>query len=448
MSFEEEDVIIDVRNVSKRYELYRKPIHRLFQTIYMGKKQFFREFWALKGISFQVRHGESIGVIGKNGAGKSTLLQVLVGTLQQTTGEINLRGKVAALLELGCGFNPTFSGRKNVYMSGMLQGFSKHQIDSRFREIEEFADIGSFIDEPVEKYSSGMKVRLAFAVQIMSEPDIMIVDEALAVGDAAFQRKCYAKLEENLKRGMTLFLVTHSTGLVKQYCNRVLYLKNGLCVFDGDPIEGEKLYMQDIFPSGTTKTPKEKTSSPATPLPSSSQGSSPARRSESQKQFIYEKKLSLEAAAYGVNFGWISKIRILGLNAPNILPLKGTIRIEMECHWSQDSIRETLKKEKVLSNIIVGYCIANQKNISIFGANTLTEGFQIDPFQQENANVSFEIELPEMANGNYFLTVAMQLGSLDSQLTLNWNDFVLEFVVQNSHRFGGNINPTTKVTVE
>ena len=189
MSFDERNIIIDVRNISKRYELYRKPIHRLYQTIFMGRKQFFREFWALRNINFQVRKGESIGVIGKNGAGKSTLLQILVGTLRQTTGEVDLRGKVAALLELGCGFNPTFSGRKNIYMSGMLQGFSKSQIDSRFQEIEEFADIGNFIDEPVEKYSSGMKVRLAFAVQIMSEPDIMIVDEALAVGDAAFQRK-------------------------------------------------------------------------------------------------------------------------------------------------------------------------------------------------------------------------------------------------------------------
>jgi ABC transporter related protein len=446
MCFDEKNTIIDVRNVSKRYELYRKPIHRLYQTVCMGKKQFFREFWALKNINFQVRQGESIGVIGKNGAGKSTLLQILVGTLRQTTGEIHIHGKTAALLELGCGFNPTFSGRKNVYMNGMLQGFSKKQIDARFQEIEEFADIGSFIDEPVEKYSSGMKVRLAFAVQIMSEPDIMIVDEALAVGDAAFQRKCYAKLEENLNRGMTLFLVTHSTGLVKQYCDRVIYLKNGLCVFDGDPIEGEKLYMQDIFPPDSKKKEKQTSS-----LKQTVQGKTLTKQTEkpqTDQQFIYEKTLSLEAAAYGVNFGQITKVRVFGLTAPNILPLRDKIRIETECSWSQELIQDILKQEGVLPNIIVGYCFANQKNISVFGINTLTEGMRINPFERTSAKISFEIELPEMANGNYFLTVAMQLGSLDSQITLNWNDFVMEFVVQNSHRFGGSINPVTKVTVE
>lgn len=446
MSFDEKNIIIDVQNVSKRYELYRKPIHRLYQTICMGKKKFFREFWALRGINFQVRKGESIGVIGRNGAGKSTLLQILVGTLRQTTGNINLQGKIAALLELGCGFNPAFSGRKNVYMSGMLQGFSKKQINTRFQEIEAFADIGSFIDEPVEKYSSGMKVRLAFAVQIMSEPDIMIVDEALAVGDAAFQRKCYAKLEENLNRGMTLFLVTHSTGLVKQYCTRVIYLKNGSCVFDGDPIEGEKLYMQDIFSTGSKKEEKQTVSSQSQ---NSKEKLFPVqeKRPQAEQQFIYEKTLSMDAVAYGVNFGQITKVRVLGVIAPNILPLKGRIRIEIECSWSQDLIRDALKRESVFPNIIIGYCFANQKNISVFGINTLTEGIQIDPFERSSAKVSFEIELPEMANGNYFLTVAMQLGSLDSQITLNWNDFVMEFVIQNSHRFGGSINPTTNVVV-
>ena len=447
MSFDERNIIIDVRNISKRYELYRKPIHRLYQTIFMGRKQFFREFWALRNINFQVRKGESIGVIGKNGAGKSTLLQILVGTLRQTTGEVDLRGKVAALLELGCGFNPTFSGRKNIYMSGMLQGFSKSQIDSRFQEIEEFADIGNFIDEPVEKYSSGMKVRLAFAVQIMSEPDIMIVDEALAVGDAAFQRKCYAKLEENLSRGMTLFLVTHSTGLVKQYCNRVIYLKNGTCIFDGDPIEGEKLYMRDIFPSEPKKKGTEKTTQELQANETKHQEHQHLEGLQPQK-FVYEKTLSLEAATYGVKFGQISSIRIFGLTAPNLLPIRGKIHLELTCSWDQEQIQDILKREKVLPNIIVGYCFANQKNISIFGINTLTEGIRIDPFERTSAKISFKIELPEMANGNYFLTVAMQLGSLDSQITLNWNDFVMEFVVQNAHRFGGDINPMTKVIVE
>ena len=205
--------------------------------------------------------------------------------------------------------------------------------------------------------------------------------------------------------------------------------------------------MRDIFPSEPKKKGTEKTTQEQQANETKHQEHQHLEGLQPQK-FVYEKTLSLEAATYGVKFGQISSIRIFGLTAPNLLPIRGKIHLELTCSWDQEQIQDILKREKVLPNIIVGYCFANQKNISIFGINTLTEGIRIDPFERTSAKISFKIELPEMANGNYFLTVAMQLGSLDSQITLNWNDFVMEFVVQNAHRFGGDINPMTKVIVE
>ena len=182
------DTVIQVNNISKCFEMYEKPVHRLLQTLCAGRKKFYKAFWALKDISFEVKKGESIGIIGKNGAGKSTLLQIVTRTLQPTTGSVQVNGRVAALLELGSGFNPEFTGRENVFMNAAILGLSESEIQEKFPQILEFADIGDFIDQPIKTYSSGMMVRLAFAVQVLVEPDILIVDEALAVGDAAFQR--------------------------------------------------------------------------------------------------------------------------------------------------------------------------------------------------------------------------------------------------------------------
>lgn len=202
MSFN--DIILNINDVSKCYELYKNPKDRLLQTLCLGYKKFYKEFWALRDINFEVRRGECIGLIGRNGAGKSTLLQIITGTLQPTTGSITVNGRIAALLELGSGFNPDFTGRENIYMNAAILGFSNKEIFSKFIDIVTFADIGDFIEQPVKNYSSGMMARLAFATQIMLEPEILIVDEALAVGDHFFQAKCYAYLRQLKKRGVTL----------------------------------------------------------------------------------------------------------------------------------------------------------------------------------------------------------------------------------------------------
>lgn len=222
-----EDTVISVNNVSKCFEMYQVPAHRLWQTLCMGKKRFYKEFWALKDINFELKKGECIGIIGRNGAGKSTLLQIVTGTLPPTTGEVYTKGRIAALLELGSGFNPEFTGRENVYMNAAILGFKRSEIDKKYEQIVNFAGIGDFIDQPVKTYSSGMMVRLAFAVQVIVEPDLLIVDEALSVGDAAFQFKCLTRIKDIVAGGTSVLLVSHDSGMVKSFCSKCLWLKNG-----------------------------------------------------------------------------------------------------------------------------------------------------------------------------------------------------------------------------
>lgn len=235
-------------NLSKLYRLYSNPQDRLKQmALWRFGRNFGHEFWALKNISFEVERGESIGIIGRNGSGKSTLLQILAGTLAPTSGVVQIYGKVAALLELGSGFNPDFTGRENVYLNGSVLGLSSEEIEARFSEITNFAEIGEFIDQPVKIYSSGMFVRLAFAVQTILPKDILIVDEALAVGDEAFQRKCYAAMERFREDGGTILLVSHSAQTIIRHCSRCLLLSHGELIADGPAKPVTDLYQKLMY---------------------------------------------------------------------------------------------------------------------------------------------------------------------------------------------------------
>lgn len=218
---------IKIDNLSKKYQLFDKPSDRLKQMLFRGKKQYYREFDALQNISFEIAKGETVGIIGRNGSGKSTLLQIIAGTLTPTNGEIKVTGRVAALLELGSGFNPEFTGRENVYLNGAILGISKSEMDNRFNDIVKFADIGNFIDQPVKTYSSGMYIRLAFSIAINVEADILIVDEALAVGDTKFQIKCIEKMKEIKENGTTILFVSHAGEQVKRFCEKGIWLENG-----------------------------------------------------------------------------------------------------------------------------------------------------------------------------------------------------------------------------
>ena len=236
-----EKVAISLRNVSKAYKRYHRPVDRLKEILLPGKSRA-EEFWALRDISLEICKGETFGIIGRNGAGKSTLLQLIAKTLEPTIGDIKVNGRVAALLELGSGFNPEFTGRENVFFNGCVLGFSQQEIANLYEEIVAFADIGEFIDQPVKTYSSGMFVRLAFAVQAHIKASIVIIDEALSVGDIFFRQKCYTRLEELRNAGSAILLVTHSMSDIEQYCQRALLLNKGECQFIGPADEATKHY--------------------------------------------------------------------------------------------------------------------------------------------------------------------------------------------------------------
>jgi homopolymeric O-antigen transport system ATP-binding protein len=246
--------LIRVRGLGKDYQQYATPRARLLQFLApplrrllgLRAKRYYRSFHALQDVSFEVGRGETVGIIGRNGSGKSTLLQIVCGTLTASSGQVETGGRIAALLELGSGFNPEFTGRENVYLNAAILGLGKREIDARFDDIARFADIGDFIDQPIKTYSSGMTVRLAFATAIHVEPDILVVDEALSVGDVAFQQKCLNRIRQMQRRGVTILLVTHSTNALVEYCDRGLLLKHGRLILDGPCRDVVKAYADDL----------------------------------------------------------------------------------------------------------------------------------------------------------------------------------------------------------
>lgn len=254
------DTVIKVDRVSKAYTIWSSPSARLHGPL-LGQvgqmpflpagvrdwcgahsRQSFKNFYALKNISFTVARGESLGIIGRNGSGKSTLLQIIAGTLMPTEGDVTVTGRVAALLELGSGFNPDFTGRENVYMNAAIRGMTREETDTKFDEITDFADIGDFIDQPTKTYSSGMLVRLAFAVSVCVEPELLVVDEALSVGDVFFQQKCFKRIHAMIDKGMTLLFVSHDTPAVQNLCTRAIVLQNGQSIYQGPPEEAASRY--------------------------------------------------------------------------------------------------------------------------------------------------------------------------------------------------------------
>jgi lipopolysaccharide transport system ATP-binding protein len=240
------DFAVRANHLGKCYQIYDRPLDRLKQSFWRTRRLFYREFWALKDCSFEIKKGETVGIIGSNGSGKSTLLQIICGTLNPTEGELGVGGQIAALLELGAGFNPEFTGRENVYMSAAIMGISRSEIEARYHDIAAFADIGSFIEQPVKMYSSGMYVRLAFAVAVNVSPDILVVDEALSVGDARFQQKCMAKIRTFCRTGTVIF-VSHDTAAITELCSRAIWLESGRIRMDGPPKFVVEKYLQFMY---------------------------------------------------------------------------------------------------------------------------------------------------------------------------------------------------------
>jgi lipopolysaccharide transport system ATP-binding protein len=250
------DVAIHVQGLSKRYEVFENQRSRLLHAFWPSFRNGMQEIWALRDVDFEVAHGESVAIIGRNGGGKSTLLQILTGVLAPTSGEVEVDGRVSALLELGSGFNPEYTGRDNVILNGLLQGLERDEILERFGEIADFAEIGDAMDRPVKTYSSGMMMRLAFAVQVLTDPQILIIDEALSVGDFFFQQKCFRRIRTLCEQGVTLLFVSHDMGTVRDLCGRAVYLRRGEVAFAGDSKTAIRRYLAEAAQPRTAAVPE------------------------------------------------------------------------------------------------------------------------------------------------------------------------------------------------
>lgn len=380
------DIVLSVKNVSKCFEMYDKPRHRLFQMLLNGKKTFYKEFWALKDIDLQIRRGECVGIIGRNGAGKSTLLQIITGTLHPTTGNVDIKGRIAALLELGSGFNPNFTGRENVFMNAAILGLSKAEIDAKYDEIVEFANIGEFIDQSVKHYSSGMMVRLAFAVNACIEPDILIVDEALAVGDIAFQRNCYARLEKLKENGTTILLVTHALDDVTKHCSRTLLLEKGKQLYLDESRHIVNIY-RDMILEVSQKNTKT----------SSSFSVKPRKEASANTDDKFSSRPMYQSSEYRWGIGGAKIIDFKVTCGKNIYP--GVIE-----SGAMISFHFRTYFERNVENVVFGFLIKTIDGINIFGTNTQKCN---QKYYSANAGdtIDCEFSMPVMLNtGKYFVS--------------------------------------------
>lgn len=413
-------VAIRVVRLSKSFKTFRSPIekvkHILFPTAdtdLIAGGESANAFLALDDVSFEVGRGKSFGIMGQNGSGKSTLLQIISGIMAPSAGSVFVKGKVAALLELGSGFNPEFTGRENVYLNASVLGLSKSEIDGKFEAIASFADIGWHIELPVKTYSSGMMLRLAFAVQVAIEPEILIIDEALAVGDAKFQLKCFRRLDDLKAKGTTILFVSHATELVKSFCDEVLVLQKGKPVFIGNARSAAIKYYETLFPDQKASEGKE------------TERLLDGAQSSDRNVLVDGLNVDLSASdidTFGVGGSQLVSLRIEGLEHPNIIRGGESIKFIAKFCWDQNVLQKFIDDEGLKENVTLGISIANNKGIYIFGCNGFDSGVLINCTDQSSATVSIALEAPHLVQGDYFLSVAIALGEQVKHLQLKWYD--------------------------
>jgi len=416
------DISIKVENLSKCYQIYDQPrdrlkqfvVPRLQRAIGQPSMQYFREFWALKDVSFEVKRGETVGIIGRNGSGKSTLLQMICGTLNQTRGSIQTYGRIAALLELGAGFNPEFSGRENVYMNGAVLGLSKEEIDQRFDDIAEFADIGDFIEQPVKTYSSGMMVRLAFAVIAHVDADILVIDEALAVGDAFFTQKCMRFLRAFMKNGTILF-VSHDTGSVRNLCNKAIWLEKGSILQQGTPKDVCENYLEAFYEAQQGK-------STTTRIKATKQSQSIEVVKDQRQEFINASNLrndlklfefDPDAPSFGKGRAQITSVQFLNAQGHPLAWIVGgeevLLKVEVIAH-------------SMLDSPIIGFHVKDKLGQALFGDNTHLS-YMENPVVCEDGDrlvAEFTFLMPRLAAGDYSVSVAIANGSQQDHVQHHW----------------------------
>jgi ABC-type polysaccharide/polyol phosphate transport system ATPase subunit len=424
--------VIKVQNLSKKYAIYDRPLDKLRELLHLCRGPLHSEFWALRDISFEVNPGETLGIIGQNGSGKSTLLQLLAGIMKQTRGDCWVSGRISALLELGSGFNPEFTGRENVFMNAAILGLDSGQVQERFDAIAEFAEIGDFIHQPVKTYSSGMFMRLAFAVAVNVDPDVLLVDEALAVGDLIFQHRCMHRMNQLRDSGKTTIFVTHDLGAVAKFCDRALLLDRGRLLEDGKPDFVVQKYRALIF-----------------------------ERERSYDRTLGESRPDGEEILDKMVTASISEMP-LAESIPNIDHRFGNgdatiVGIEL-MDGNGSPTREVVGGQKVTVRItaqfnrdnsvpIIGYTLRDRLGVEISAGNT-SHAEHVLPAVRKGQKITsdFRVALPHLAPGSYSLSPAVAKGNLIKHDMCDWIDNALVFDLQTEHVIYGMLKMDVAVT--
>jgi ABC-type polysaccharide/polyol phosphate transport system ATPase subunit len=410
-----------IENISKQYRIYAKPGDRLKESLTRGRMKRHREFWALKDVSFEIEKGTTTGIIGPNGSGKSTLLQIITGTLEPTHGSVWYDGRIAALLELGAGFDPEFTGIENVFMNASLMGLSRAQTQALMPEIERFAEIGDFIHQPVKTYSSGMYVRLAFSIAISASPDILIIDEALAVGDAIFQHRCMRRIKEMQDRGVTIFFVSHEAGAVRALCSRAILLHGGRMEADGDTLDVLNRYQKIIMG-------REEAYEAAAPVHNEPQPAAELPIDE------YADPLLRPVFRHGDGSAEVLSVELLDAGGQRIdlIETGEAVTVRMRVRFSSD-----------LEDPVFGFLIRNRHGIHLYGTNTNLQGLNFGNVRRgEIFEVTFRFDC-WLAPEFYSITAASH--SLDA-ISFDWLDGALFFRVVSGTPMEGvvNLNATAR----
>jgi lipopolysaccharide transport system ATP-binding protein len=396
--------VVELRNVSKAYAIYDRPADRLKELLTLNRLKRHREFWALKNVSFKVEPGETFCILGQNGSGKSTLLQIIAGILQPTSGQANVQGRLSALLELGSGFNPEFTGQQNVMLNASILGLTRDQIEQRLPSIEAFAEIGEFIDQPVKTYSSGMAMRLAFSVAIHVDPQILLIDEALAVGDIYFRHRCLRRIHELRKAGTTILFVSHAISDVKAIGHRALWLEHGH-IQDIGPVDSVVAkYAESILAKDRAALETE----PATPADT-----------------VSSEKLVTHVPNVDHRHG-SGRAQILGIA---ILNEKGQPIASVDVRQTI-VIRISIEAKSSVAQPNIGFMLRNHLGVDFSGTNTLREEVELPAMRAgETATVDFRLQLPELYPGSFTISPAIADGDLLKYDMCDWIDNAIAFQI-------------------
>ncbi|MFO1322738.1 MAG: ABC transporter ATP-binding protein [Burkholderiales bacterium] len=421
------DLAVHAEGVAKSFRLFAKPRDRLKQLFAGSRRKYYQEFWALRDVGFDVARGETVGIIGRNGSGKSTLLQIVCGTLRPTAGRVQTHGRIAAMLELGAGFSPEFSGRENIFLNGYIVGLTQQQIEARYDAICAFADIGEFIDQPIKTYSTGMAVRLAFAVMAHVDADILVIDEALAVGDARFVQKCMRFLREFKERG-TLLFVSHDTTAVANLCDRVIWLDGGRLKANGPAKEVCDMYLENLFES----------------VQGASRAAEPAQRADAAKDTApaRDQRLDiLQASPYRNDveiFEFHREAASFGKRGARILDVRFEHPHGERLAWAVggETVVVAIDIEALLplARPIVGFLVRDRLGQNVFGDNTFltTQDAPLTLAPGDTAGARFEFDLPLLPPGDYSIAVAVADGRQDDHVQHEWIHDALTFRVETS----------------